>query len=441
MGSAFGAVADDVFGPYWNPAGIVETTRYAFGTSHTEWIEGVQYEFLCAASPIGRPHTSAVPLLAENFDDGADPNLLGGATGTWSDQDAGGTSIVTNGYRKEKQGHAYRMSYIIQPLPDGKPGWGGVWMSLEGKSAKPYRFLVIRMRGAYGGEQLTIGLKDRQNNEHHLNVDDYGGITSTWRHVSIPLSAFKNVDHANLDNISFSFNGSGAIYIDDVMFTGKRTKKHAMGLSIGHLTSGDIPRTVEIATFPYYQESGSFDASSSVMTFTYGRGMMIGPIYLPMGVNLKYIRENLGEANAAGYAMDFGIHISPADSHKFRFGFTLQNIGTMGAFIKERDPLPTNFKCSFLVRSDSGRALYAFDMDMPTDGQARFRMGWEWWWLKSMAFRAGYSFGEERKGLLGMATGMGIRIGGLVFDYAFTPMATLGNTHRISAAFHWGQPR
>ena len=441
VGGAFGAVADDAFGAYWNPAGIVETARAQTGFSHVEWLEGISYEHVSAVVPLGRGRITSLPLLVDDFDDGADPNALGGPIGAWSDQDAGGSSILTTGYRAERRGRSYRVTYLVQPRPDGKPGAAGWWIGMEGRNVKSYRFLAFRIRGAYGGETVTIGLKDKKQVETRVALSAYGGVTASWREVLIPLADFKNVDLTQLDNISLAFAGSGAVYLDDLMFSGKRSSVHGLGVSAGYLTSGKIPRTVEIAAFPFYQEVGSFDVGASVLGVTYGRGFLLGPVYMPAGFTLKYIGENLAEEHASGYALDVGLLLSPADSRRFRFGVSIQNIGSMKAFVQEADPLPLNVKTSFLLKSDSGRTLFSADMDLPVDEEPRFRLGIESWLFRFFSLRAGYAFGEKGEGLRGAAAGLGVQLGGVVIDYAFTPWGDLGDAHRFSATLVWGQAR
>jgi len=53
MGSAFVAVADDQSAMYWNPAGIAALPGNGFLFDHTQWIAGIQYNYLGATINIG----------------------------------------------------------------------------------------------------------------------------------------------------------------------------------------------------------------------------------------------------------------------------------------------------------------------------------------------------------------------------------------------------
>jgi len=46
MGEAFSAVADDVTAIYWNPAGLTQIKGTQLGATHTQWLEGINYEKL-----------------------------------------------------------------------------------------------------------------------------------------------------------------------------------------------------------------------------------------------------------------------------------------------------------------------------------------------------------------------------------------------------------
>jgi hypothetical protein len=53
MGEAFCAVADDAIAIYWNPAGLVRISCNEATFTHIEWFQGIDYEFVGYAQPIG----------------------------------------------------------------------------------------------------------------------------------------------------------------------------------------------------------------------------------------------------------------------------------------------------------------------------------------------------------------------------------------------------
>lgn len=54
MGEVFCGVANDVSSLYWNPAGLSELTQQEANFIHTEWFEGVRYEYLSYGYPSWR---------------------------------------------------------------------------------------------------------------------------------------------------------------------------------------------------------------------------------------------------------------------------------------------------------------------------------------------------------------------------------------------------
>lgn len=53
MGGGFGALTDDVHALYYNPAGLARVGRTQMTATHTEWLAGLQNEFVAVAFPIG----------------------------------------------------------------------------------------------------------------------------------------------------------------------------------------------------------------------------------------------------------------------------------------------------------------------------------------------------------------------------------------------------
>jgi len=53
MGESYVAVGDDVQAIGWNPAGLAKSKMRQFTFMHSEWIEGIRYESLAYAQPLG----------------------------------------------------------------------------------------------------------------------------------------------------------------------------------------------------------------------------------------------------------------------------------------------------------------------------------------------------------------------------------------------------
>ncbi len=71
----------------------------------------------------------------------------------------------------------------------------------------------------------------------------------------------------------------------------------------------------------------------------------------------------------------------------------------------------------------------------PTSTAGAQNLGAEYWLLNSMALRGGYEFGYD---LSGLTAGAGFRYQNFEVDYAFVPYSVLGNSHRLSASYAFG---
>jgi hypothetical protein len=65
-----------------------------------------------------------------------------------------------------------------------------------------------------------------------------------------------------------------------------------------------------------------------------------------------------------------------------------------------------------------------------------FNAGAEYWYRKTMAFRAGWRFGADTGNL---TIGCGVKWYGLSFDYAYASMGDIGITHRFSIGAELGK--
>jgi len=51
MGEAFVAVVDDATAAYWNPAGLLESSKTAVNFTHNKWLQDIRHEFFSVAFP------------------------------------------------------------------------------------------------------------------------------------------------------------------------------------------------------------------------------------------------------------------------------------------------------------------------------------------------------------------------------------------------------
>jgi len=98
---------------------------------------------------------------------------------------------------------------------------------------KPYKFISFWIRGEVGGENLNIGIADREHfakgsTYRSLPINRYvpdGRITSKWKQAFVPMEYFK-VNWSEIETITINFDsyvfengeGEGVIYLDDLAF-------------------------------------------------------------------------------------------------------------------------------------------------------------------------------------------------------------------------------
>lgn len=162
--------------------------------------------------------------LVDDFDDGADPNKLGGATSTYI---SGAGQTCTRTYYNtdlanvlDGSGYSIKIQYNIS----GGGAYGRFDCALNSIDARKYNAVSFWVKGNAGGEIFKVALKDNQLHETKIMITDYlsRGITTEWQKVIIPFAAFKTVTYLDkIDTFSLYFesainSGSGAIYIDDI---------------------------------------------------------------------------------------------------------------------------------------------------------------------------------------------------------------------------------
>jgi len=450
MADSFSSIADDATAIYWNPAGLVELDRKNVSFTHLEYLEGIRYEWVGYAHPFQtasrRKLASTKVLLVDDFDDGTDPNFWNGGIGTWSDQDRGGYSSIVAWYYNQNlenvyggTGSSYEVSYLVEQMPDGSPGEAGLWIGLDGRSIAEKQYLVFAVKGTEGNEQFKIGLKDTSYREVKIPITSYATVSTQWQVIVVPISDFKGIDTASMDNISFTFDGQGTVYIDNLGFGGVRKRKTTIGASVAYLTSGSMTKYIEISEPPYWKEQGSFDASNLAVSLSIGHELFISRVRIPVGITAKYIREQLDTENNPGFAFDLGFrYLYEGSIGNVAVGLVLQNMGYASKMKNISDALPFTSRLGTSYLLPNKKFMIAMDVDMPIDGVTNVSIGAEYTPTEFLFARAGYMFGKPEL-LAGLRAGLGIKLNSFQIDYAFCPYATLGIAHRVSASYKFGK--
>jgi hypothetical protein len=161
------------------------------------------------------------------------------------------------------------------------------------------------------------------------------------------------------------------------------------------------------------------------------------------GVNVKGIQEKLADEKATGAAFDLGgnvIYPKPLLGGTIRFGGVIRNLGSGIKFEQQSDPLPSDWKLGVAAVQMMNKKLnVSMDYTKPREDSGFLAGGFEYWLVPLIALRAGY-VNNKTEGS-GMRAGIGLRIKGVSFDYAYTGQGELGSSHRYELSFRFGEPR
>lgn len=227
-----------------------------------------------------------------------------------------------------------------------------------------------------------------------------------------------------------SISLNNAAYIQRV---GKRT---VIGGLATHLTTGQVPKYDRLGG----RAGDSYGASDLMTSITLAR---LVDEKVSVGLNGKFIQQRLDGESAVSWAIDVGLMYRQRPN--FRFGGSINNLGTFSRFRDKSNLLPLTVKLGLAYYWLKSLTL-ALDANMPNDNNTYFNFGMEYanhrcdW----MALRLGYKTISARDlgGLAGFAAGFGLFIAKMPeklceFDYSWVPYGELGETHRFSLIFKW----
>jgi outer membrane protein OmpA-like peptidoglycan-associated protein len=237
----------------------------------------------------------------------------------------------------------------------------------------------------------------------------------------------------------------------------------AIGVGVGYLYLGDIPKTFETATGDYdtANSGGTFGASDMVFNLAWAGNLGLRDNKIGLGV--KIINESIDQNQSFSVGLDLGDQLllshmawyrkAEADSWVVRLipsaiGVSVKNIGTPVKFFNQNDPLPMSSTFGLAYKFLNEDLTLAAELALqPVENQTTMQTGLEYWIHTSsdplnsfdFALRAGYRTGYEASTAPGYAFGAGLHYGSLGLDYVYMPYGDLGITHRVSLKFSWGE--
>lgn len=327
-------------------------------------------------------------------------------------------------------------------------------------TALSYLLLFVSdIRGAkYAGEFLAIGLGGRaagmggafcaladDGSGFYWNPAGYAHVyTLQFSGMYAPMYGNPGAALANYHHLGVSMPISGI----------------TLGLNWIRFSVSDIPRYPDYTALDFItrrsliqnangQPQGYFSDTEDAVFLTiarmnrwkidFGWEFFEMPIEVPMGLNLKMIRQSLAGYSSFGIGADFGMQfrVELAEPLSVKWlgslcaAFNYQDFSKTGINWgnNNSDAIPPNFKYGFgftqriaLIDSEFNLGV---DFDKRWTREAHY--GFEFIFHKSLSFRMGYE-------MHGWTVGLGGKYKQFVFDYAFIN-TDLGQVNRISGSY------
>lgn len=205
---------------------------------------------------------------------------------------------------------------------------------------------------------------------------------------------------------------------------------HALGTSIQYFRPDTISG-LDINANPIGDISGYFAAYSLAYGQTLGKNFSLG-------VTGKWITAKIDDVSASAYGVDVGSLYRMKDN--LSFAAVVANVGSKLTFIKDGDPLPQAFRFGASYKPHHDWTLLA-EGSQPTAGPLSMHTGVEWSAIEEFAARIGYNTEKikELSAVAGLTIGVGIKLWGQEFAYAWLPVGQLGQTQYFSLVFRFGK--
>ncbi len=213
---------------------------------------------------------------------------------------------------------------------------------------------------------------------------------------------------------------------------GQYKKSHHYSVQINYLNYGTF-----IETNKFGEIEGEFGGGDLLFAVSYARQYSNS---FSFGVTSKIIYEKIQEFSATGIAFDFGVKYR-GNRDRYTAGLMIQNVGVKLSNFRdvEKDDLPFAIRAGAGVRPRGLAFQLVGDVIYPSDNDIYVALGLEYYELKPLYIRVGWSsFGSNYRALdsddsfAGLSIGFGIDWKNKQISYALTSGADLGESHRIT---------
>lgn len=191
-----------------------------------------------------------------------------------------------------------------------------------------------------------------------------------------------------------------------------------VGFNFAYLSVGDI-QVVQDASGPTGE---TFQDKEMGAILSYANSITE---QVRLGLNLKYVQQDLFDQKGSGIGMDIGAIYEPM--YNLMIGLMAQDLVTPKITLKDASyspPRKVAFGISYKMLDD--RIILATSIDKASGRSAKFHIGAEGHPLKDFSIRSGYTSDTGE-----FSAGIGFRISFIQLDYGFGLLG-IGSTHRVS---------
>jgi hypothetical protein len=180
------------------------------------------------------------------------------------------------------------------------------------------------------------------------------------------------------------------------------------------------------------------DYTTSAYGASLGWGFRAGK-EMALGAAAKFNRQDLAGSTFDALALDLGALWNATPD--IAIGAAYNNLGPDVAGSRLAQGLSLGIS-AYLWKGSNFQGLLALSGESLIGSDDSVHAGLEGLLFKMLALRAGYgvnlTHSEAANGMLGWTLGAGVKLGTLDLDYAFIPMAEIGDVQRFSLSFAFG---
>ncbi len=212
-----------------------------------------------------------------------------------------------------------------------------------------------------------------------------------------------------------------------------------LGLFISYMNYGEFTRTDLLGNID--ESDPTFSGGDFLIGLNYSRNLMAN---LSGGLNLKFMTEYADGYSSQAMAVDLGLLYKFSDL-RTQAGLSIYNLGgvlsgfSANSAEENKDKLPLGGRIGISHTLRGLPILVALNGVLPNDNNPYVNVGLEYFKIKPLYFRFGYSTfglnyktGSDTDGLGGTSFGFGIDYQKFQISYAFMPYLDLGSSHRMT---------